>query len=221
MVARQAFPCICTVSCKLMKVKYSELSCLYGYYGITVSTQFQRNRTIRFRNILHTLYPFFIYMLFSALSTSSPDFNVMVISISLFVQRNTIHAAFFKSPYTHQRRSSFRNNYLLTKTLIGCFMESLFWLYLLIVLSGDITINPGPENVDLSSSCSSCTTDINLSLFELNFSVVHYNVQSLLAKIDQIQMELSHFDAIALSETWLFPDIKDDKIFFSELPETF
>ena len=137
-----------------MKVKFSELSCLSGYYGISVSTQFQRNRTIRFRNILHTLYPFFIYMLLSALSTSSPDVSVMVTSISLSVQRNTIHAAFIKSPYTHQNRSSFRNKYLFTKTLIYCFMEFLFWLYLLIVLSGDIEINPGPESVDLSSSCS-------------------------------------------------------------------
>ena len=153
-------------------------------------------------------------MLFSALSTSSPDVSVMVISISLSVQRNTIHAAFIKSPYTHQRRSSFRNNYLFTKALICCFMESLFWLYLLIVLSGDIEINPGPESVDLSSSCSSCTTDINLSLFEQNFSVVHYNVQSLLAKVDQLQMEPSHFDVIALSETWLSPDIMDDKVYF-------
>ena len=204
-----------------MKVKFSELSCLSGYYGISVSTQFQRNRTIRFRNILHTLYPFFIYMLLSALSTSSPDVSVMVTSISLSVQRNTIHAAFIKSPYTHQNRSSFRNNYLFTKTLIYCFMEFLFWLYLLIVLSGDIEINPGPESVDLSSSCSSCTTNINLSLFEQNFSVVHYNVQSLLAKVDQLQMELSHFDVIALSETWLSPDIKDDKIFFQNYQKPF
>ena len=204
-----------------MKVKFSELCCLSGYHGISVSTQFQRNRTIRFRNILHTLYPFFIYMLFSALSTSSPDISVMVISISLSVQRNTIHAAFIKSPYTHQRRSSFRNNYLFTKTLICCFMESLFWLYLLIVLSGDIEINPGPESVDLSSPCSSCTTYINLSLFEQNFSVVHYNVQSLLAKVDQLQMELSHFDVIALSETWLSPDIKDDKVFFQNYQKPF
>ena len=148
MVARQAFSCICTVPCWLMKVKFSELSCLSGYYGISVSTQFQRNRTIRFRNILHTLYLFFIYMLLSALSTSSPDVSVMVTSISLSVQRNTIHAAFIKSPYTHQRRSSFSvesfwNYYLFTKTLIYCFMEFLFWLYLLIVLSGDIEINPG------------------------------------------------------------------------------
>ena len=160
-------------------------------------------------------------MLFSALSTSSPGVSVMVISISLSVQRNNIHAAFIKSPYTHQRRSSFRNNYLFTITILGCFMESLFWFYLLIVLSGDIEINPGPESVDLSSSCSSCTTDINLSLFEQNFSVVYYNVQSLLAKVDQLQMKLSHFDVIALSEIWLSPDIKDDKIFVQNCPETF
>ena len=100
-------------------------------------------------------------------------------------------------------------------------MESLFWLYLLIVLSGDIEINPGPESADLSSSCSSCITDINLSLLEQNFSVVHYNVQSLIAKVDQLQMELSHFDVIALSETWLSPDIKDDKVFFQNYQKPF
>ena len=153
-------------------------------------------------------------MLLSALSTSRPDVSVMVISISLSVQRNTIHAAFIKSPYTHQRSSSFQNNYLFTKTLIYCFMEFLFWLYLLVVLSGDNEINPGPESVDLSSSCSSCTTDINLSLFEQNFSVVHYNVQSLLAKVDQLHMELSHFDVIALSELGFLPILRMTRYFF-------
>ena len=68
-------------------------------------------------------------------------------------------------------------------------------------------MNPGPDSVDLSSSCSSCSTNVNMSLFEHNFSIVHYNVQSLLAKVDQLQMELSHFDVISLSETWLSPEI--------------
>ena len=93
-------------------------------------------------------------------------------------------------------------------------MESLFWLYLLIALSGDIEINPGPET-------SPCTNDINLSLFEQNFSVVHYNVQSLQAKVDQLQMELYHFEVIALSETWLFLDIQDDKMIFQNFQKTF
>ena len=93
-------------------------------------------------------------------------------------------------------------------------MDVHFWLYLLIVLSGDVEINTGPESVDLSPGCSSCTTDISLSLFEHNFSVQHYNVQSLLAKVDLLQMELSQFDVITLSETWLSPNIPDNKIHF-------
>ena len=36
-----------------------------------------------------------------------------------------------------------------------------------------------------------------------NFSVVHYNVQSLLQKKDIIEPELSNFDLVSLTETWL------------------
>ena len=115
----------------------------------------------------------------------------------------------------------FHSNYLFTKFPIQCFHENLFWFYLLIILSGDVKKNPGPGSADLSSSCSSCSMDINLSLFEQNFSVLHYNVQSLLAKVDQLQMELSHFDVIAFSETWLSPDIQDGKIMFQNYQKPF
>ena len=111
----------------------------------------------------------------------------MVVSISISVQCNTIHVTYIKSPYTHQHSSSFQSNYIFTKVL--------FWLYLLIVLSGDVEINPGPESVDLFSSCSPCRTVINLLfVFEYNYSVVHWNVHNLLAKVDQ--MELPQFDVI-------------------------
>ena len=39
-------------------------------------------------------------------------------------------------------------------------------------------------------------SDVSMSLFEHQCSVVHYNVQSLLANVDQLQMELSHFDVV-------------------------
>ena len=53
-----------------------------------------------------------------------------------------------------------------------------------------------------------------LQIIEHNFSIVHYNVQSLLLKVDQVQIELSHFDVIALSETWLSPSTTDEVISF-------
>ena len=51
--------------------------------------------------------------------------------------------------------------------------------------------------------------------------MVHYNFQSLLAKVDQLQMEVSHFDVIAFSETWLSPDIQDDKIMLQNYQKPF
>ena len=51
--------------------------------------------------------------------------------------------------------------------------------------------------------------------------MVHYNFQSLLAKVDQLQMEVSHFDVIAFSETLLSPDIQDDKIMLQNYQKPF
>ncbi|MCG8113710.1 MAG: reverse transcriptase domain-containing protein [Candidatus Thiodiazotropha taylori] len=91
------------------------------------------------------------------------------------------------------------------------YLISTFWISRLILLAGDIETNPGPDMADLSSSFESTFTH-DASLFQCHFSLVHYNVQSLRNKIDQIQAELSHFDVIALTETWLSHDISDDAI---------
>ena len=79
-----------------------------------------------------------------------------------------------------------------------CYFSLLYtWLILLILLSGDISENPGPS--DTESSDSDISKDsLDLSIFENNFTVVHYNIQSLANKVDQLQVELSHFDVIAV-----------------------
>ena len=88
-------------------------------------------------------------------------------------------------------------------------LQSQVWLYFLILLAGDIELNPGPCSPDTSLSSDSCGSHMDVSVFESNFSVVHYNVQSFLNKIDLLQVELSHFDVIALSATWLSQSIDD------------
>ena len=45
-----------------------------------------------------------------------------------------------------------------------------------------------------------------------NFSVIHYNVQSAVQKIDILESELSNFDFIGLSETWFNPNINSSDI---------
>ena len=78
---------------------------------------------------------------------------------------------------------------------------------------GDVELNPGPKlDSDSSSSTASAFSDLEL---KNKFSVVHYNVQSILNKVDIIQSELQQFDVISLTETWLDNTISDDEIIFN------
>lgn len=79
----------------------------------------------------------------------------------------------------------------------------------LISLSGDIEINPGPApSVSSSSSDSSIlssayTTDEISLLSKSYFSIVNFNIQSLLPKIETLQFELLHHSVLVFTETWL------------------
>ena len=73
---------------------------------------------------------------------------------------------------------------------------------MLFLRCGDVKQNPGPDlNTVNSSKCS--TLSLNCPDFLDNFSVVHYNVQSLSNKHDILETELRNFNVICLSETWL------------------
>ena len=43
-----------------------------------------------------------------------------------------------------------------------------------------------------------------------NFSVVHYNIQNILNKVDILGAKLKNFDIISLTETWLNPNTSDE-----------
>ncbi|MEW8548570.1 MAG: endonuclease/exonuclease/phosphatase family protein, partial [Candidatus Thiodiazotropha sp.] len=86
-----------------------------------------------------------------------------------------------------------------------------YYVWLRILLSGDVELNPGPVN-DSSDSYSS-DSDFSDSasngseIIRNNFSLVHYNVQSALHKLDVLESELSNFDIISFSETWFNKDL--------------
>lgn len=91
------------------------------------------------------------------------------------------------------------------------------WLATLLLLSGDIHPNPGPVSHSVSTSSNSSSdsifsalTDIDLST---NLSLVHYNVQSIRHKLDILYSELSAFDILTFSETWLNDSISSDELF--------
>ena len=83
----------------------------------------------------------------------------------------------------------------------SCFnrFEFVTFLAMLLYQAGDIEKNPGPDN----SSYSDTSPQSTFPVVQGNFSVVHYNVQSLLHKLDIIEPELSNFDLVFLTETCL------------------
>ena len=86
--------------------------------------------------------------------------------------------------------------------------ELLIILSLLLIRSGDIKLNPGPNLLE-SVSDSITMDDVSISKY---FSIVHYNIQSVTNKIDLIGAELSNFSVICLTETWLNGHTANDSI---------
>ena len=71
------------------------------------------------------------------------------------------------------------------------------WTLCIMMQAGDIHPNPGPATVSTSSisSLASVSSAFNFSKLSNHLSVVHYNVQSLVPKLDLLTTELSEFDS--------------------------
>ena len=86
---------------------------------------------------------------------------------------------------------------------------TVMWTLCIIMQAGDIHPNPGPATASTSSisSLASVSSAFNFSKLSNHLSVVHYNVQSLVPKLDLLTTELNEFDILAFTETWLNPSV--------------
>ena len=92
-----------------------------------------------------------------------------------------------------------------------------FWLWLFIkMVMWKRTRDQGRKTMtsDTVSSASS-------AVLHGNFSLVHYNVQSVVNKIDIIEPELSNFSLISLSETWLNNTVSNEDVQFNNFQVPF
>ena len=85
----------------------------------------------------------------------------------------------------------------------------------LLLLAG-IEPNPSPISEASTSFYNLSSDSDDLNMIKDKFSVVHYNVQSILNKVDIIESELSNFDIICLTETWLDERTSNDTISLNE-----
>ena len=70
-------------------------------------------------------------------------------------------------------------------------------IIILIILSGDIHPNPGPNHSEAEPN---------------TISIIHLNANRLKNKIPQIELRTKNIDIVTVSETWLTPKIQDDTI---------
>ena len=128
-------------------------------------------------------------------------------SVKLQIVKTTVLAYVSSNYYCCKRPAPGKghiSNCLFTNQLVILFLTILVttWIVLLLQQSGDIHPNPGPSSVssDSSSTTASLLNSIDLSN---HLSFVHYNVQSVLPKLDVLFAELRDLDILAFSETWL------------------
>ena len=91
-----------------------------------------------------------------------------------------------------------------------------FWItILLLIQAGDVHPNPGPaSNSSDSMSDSSAISVLQSSALSKHLSFIHYNVQSILPKLDILFTELCDFDILAFSESWLNASVPDEDLSF-------
>ena len=88
----------------------------------------------------------------------------------------------------------------LTKIVTTCIFAA--WLSIIILLSGDIHENPGPDSVtslaEEESDLSSCSTEST----DHWISMMHLNIQSIVPKMDHVRTESMAYDIMVFSESW-------------------
>lgn len=108
----------------------------------------------------------------------------------------------------------FVENSHFTKQLIKfIFFSNILLISTLLLMSGDVHPIPGPDSVSSSTQSSYSAHNSHYSaILNANFSIKHLNIQSLLPKIDILEIETQSYDALVFTETWLSSKVTNDEI---------
>ena len=144
--------------------------------------------------------------------------NYILITYSiLMILQGSEYLAHIDCKLSHCRKKillgkSTTANARFVSVIVTCFLvtEFAFWLIIILLCSGDVHPNPGPSSTLSSDSLSNSSSNMSATIFSSlntshNLSFVHYNVQSILPKLEILHAELIEFDILAFTETWLSP----------------
>ena len=98
-----------------------------------------------------------------------------------------------------------------------CFSSLIFtvlhtWIFILILLSGDVEVNPGPDSVESSTDTNDSLSSAPSNSLADHLSILHLNIQSILPKIDLVRGEATAHDILIFTESWLKPTTNNNAI---------
>ena len=183
---------------------------LGGFSGISSTLLLGSRKHITFHNT-HLLV---LCLLFT---TTHQTHTIACFSLILDLQHSNEFYRNIKHPgrrvQCHIENASFTKQLLLLLSLI-IFMS---WLIHLILLSGDIESNPGPNSVKSLTD----TTLSSLDSLSNHLSIMHLNIQSLVPKLDLVEGESVAYDILVFSESWLKPEVREDSILIENYLQPF
>ena len=160
-------------------------------------------------------YNKFYILILLILSSCSYAFlyDLTCLSIIIALQESNEAYRYIKCPY---RRMSPRqnDNSIFSVLCVSLLITSLVlsWTVDLILLSGDVHPNPGPDSVTSLADLSISNSVNSFSALANHLSIMHLNIQSILPKLDLIKCKSLAYDVLVFSESWLKPVTANDKL---------
>ena len=179
---------------------------LGGFFGVSWTLRLGTRKRIT-NNKFHLFLIAFLFTLLQSTYSSS------CLSLTLALQRSNETYKYIKFPYSRVKHAS-EKNLIFTR---NCFFSLLLavivcWTSCIIILSGDVELNPGPDSVGGSTDSDPNSSVSLVHMLSNHLSIMHLNIQSIVPKLDLIKCEADAYDVLVFSESWLHPQVKNDSI---------
>ncbi|MEW8545561.1 MAG: reverse transcriptase family protein [Candidatus Thiodiazotropha sp.] len=191
---------------------------LGGTFGVSQTLHMGGKKELKRK---HFYFCFLPVLLVSLLNVST--YCVFCESIIISLQRSNEVYRDIKCPHAYITPASFENNLSFSIKLYCCLVTLVIitWVFVLILNCGDVHPNPGPGSDNDLADLSQSSSNDSFELLSNHLSIVHFNVQSLLPKMDILRGEAEAYDILVFSETWLKPVINNDSILIENFSPPF
>ncbi|MCG7868140.1 MAG: endonuclease/exonuclease/phosphatase family protein [Candidatus Thiodiazotropha taylori] len=182
---------------------------LGGFCGVSATLRLGMVKRFSYKRFHYFLLLMFLMMMKSNVHTT----DIGMLSFILALQRSNETYKNISRPYSRIRSSLNRNIMFSFKCFkVLTVLVLTMWLLNLLLLCGDIHVNPGPDSVNDDTTSSSTNSITSFEMLSSHLSIFHLNIQSILPKIDLIRCEADAYDILVFSESWLKPEITDGQI---------